>query len=205
MGRPVLLHSDERSQLEGIQLLPEVEDADEATATWVASTHQVTGSVDVYVVWSPVYQVPALLFRGYDNGASRAINQPMLTQLDELTRRLPACTNTGGSPLFLDELVRSSLFRTRPDEYPLSTLDRMTHKGLDEGDELAHLPGVTQVEHPNVPELMCYSLHPCETAATLAEVLLPNETTSDPTDNPHSPRKTIQAWFMLVGTVVALS
>ena len=122
-----------------------------------------------------------------------------------LTRRPPARTYAGGSPLPLDDLIRSSLFRTRPDEYPLSTFDERTHNGHDERDEQAHLPAVTQVEHPDVLGLMCYSLHPCETAATLAEVLSTNRSTSDATDVPHSPFKILQAWFMLVSTIVHLA
>ena len=127
----------------------------------------------------------------------------MLKQLDELTRRLLARTNTGGSPLPLDDLIRSSLFRARLGEYPLSTLDK--HNGYDTGDEQAHLPAFTQVEHPHLTGLMCYSLHPCETAATLAEVLSSNETILDPTATPHSPLEILQAWFMLVNTVVIVA
>lgn len=178
LGRPVLLQPDKQSQLEGVDPLPGIEEADEATAASIASTtHMVTGSVDIYVVWSLVYQVPALLCRGYDSG---------------------------GSPLPLNDLVRSTLFRTRPDEYPLSTLDETTQKGRDTGDDQAHLPAITQMEHSNVPGLMCYSLHPCETAATLAEILLPNESNPHATDVPHSPLKILQAWFMLVSTIVAI-
>ena len=82
LGRPVLLQPGGRSQLEGVDL-PSEEEADEAAATSTASTmHKLTGSVDIYVVWSPVYQVPALLFRGYDSGAWHAFERPILTQLD---------------------------------------------------------------------------------------------------------------------------
>ena len=77
LGRPVLLRRDEQCQPEGVDLLSE-EEADEAAAPCVASTtHKITGSVDTYVVWSPVYQVPALLFRGYDCGPWRAVGQPI--------------------------------------------------------------------------------------------------------------------------------
>jgi ubiquitin-like-conjugating enzyme ATG10 len=96
-----------------------------------------------------------------------------------------------GSPVALDQLLESSLFRARPSEYPLSTLARDSD---ERPDAPASFPAVSQGEHPET-RAPCYFLHPCETAAVVAEVL-----NSDKAK--HSPLEAMQTWFVLVGNVI---
>jgi len=137
--------------------------------------------VDFYIVYSPVYRVPVLYFRG---------------------------RTAGGAAIDLSTLQQTALFYGRSSiTYPLNTLEAppprssnapdpaATRDGdKDEDDALAHFPAISQGEHP-VTGLPCYFLHPCETSATLAEILGLGGGMAEP-------RQVVECWMMLVGTVI---
>lgn len=102
---------------------------------------------------------------------------------------LNACA-LGGSPLSLDDILRTPLFRRRPfPEAEKTTFALQTPQ--------ASAPLLSQGEHPTLGT-PCWFFHPCETPKALSE-LVGEETRGGA--EPNLVRQ-LELWLLLVGNVV---
>jgi ubiquitin-like-conjugating enzyme ATG10 len=98
----------------------------------------------------------------------------------------PDFSEAAGSPLPLERLLDSSVFHGSA-----SSALRAPEPGVT-----ATFPPISQAEHP-VTGQPCFSLHPCETANILSEVM-------EAGGNEMSPVAVLEAWLSVVGAVVNL-
>ncbi|KAJ7095305.1 hypothetical protein B0H15DRAFT_105008 [Mycena belliarum] len=114
-----------------------------------------------YIVYSATFQVPAFYFTLHD---------------------------ASGSPLPLDELVQTTLFR------------RFAFAGTEKTSFAVSLPEsvfplLSQGDHPSLGT-PCWYLHPCQSTAAVDEIMVEV--------GEQRLERWIEAWFMVLGTVVSV-
>ncbi|KAJ7904436.1 hypothetical protein B0H14DRAFT_2662861 [Mycena olivaceomarginata] len=132
-------------------------DADTDSDDATATTPQETLTCKQYIVYSATFQVPAFYFTLHD---------------------------AAGSPLALDDLVRTTLFH------------RFAFEGTESTSFGVSLPGsafplLSQGDHPTLGT-PCWYFHPCESAAAVEEIMA--ERTSE--------SQWLEIWLMVCGQVV---
>lgn len=138
-----------------------------------------------YVVYSATYQVPAFYFTIHDSSA-----WSLLQALLVLRRSI----FQGGSLLPLTDIVKTSLFR----RYVLEGTETTS---FSVSLPAASFPLLSQGDHPTLGTL-CWYLHPCETSAPVDEVM--KEIMQDDWTESQRLVRWMEAWFMVLGTVVNL-
>ncbi|KAL1740517.1 hypothetical protein HDZ31DRAFT_47344 [Schizophyllum fasciatum] len=132
------------------------------------STTKVPLSCHQYVVYAPGFQVPAFYFTIH---------------------------NSQGSPLRVDDLVRTSLFRP-------SAFSATARSSFAITPSASSFPLLSQGDHP-VLGTPCWYLHPCETATALAEIMS-EMAYDDGGSRDRRLQRTLEAWFMLLNSIVSL-
>ena len=135
-----------------------------------------------YVVLSTTFEVPTLYFTLHD--ASACIIQP-----DDLSHDT---SYAGGSPLSLEEIMKSSLFRPQA----LPSADGNTFAVTLPESSFA-LFKLSQGDHPTLGTLPWY-FHPCHTADVVGEILA--EIELDRADE----LRWLEVWFKVMGNMVDL-
>lgn len=154
----------------------DVSDAgDDATAATPAETL----TCKQYIVYSATFQVPAFYFTLHDASGSVCL-------CASCPRRL-ACP--GGSPLSLDDLVRTTLFRRFAFEGTENTSFGVSQPG-------SAFPLLSQGDHPTLGT-PCWYFHPCESAAAVTELMAELDEIGK-----HQLLRWLETWFMVLGTVV---
>ncbi|KIY51601.1 hypothetical protein FISHEDRAFT_11710, partial [Fistulina hepatica ATCC 64428] len=127
-------------------------------------------SCNQYVVYSATYQVPTFYFSVHD---------------------------ANGTPLFVDDLVKTSLFRSNIFENTTSTSFAVTQRANV-------CPMLSQGEHPTLGT-PCWYLHPCETVNAVDEIMveLARESPASWTETRRLVRW-MEAWFMVLSCAVDL-
>ncbi|TRM67976.1 hypothetical protein BD626DRAFT_480410 [Schizophyllum amplum] len=121
-----------------------------------------------YVVYSAGFQVPAFYFTIHDSG---------------------------GSPLRIDDLVRTSLFRP-------AAFETTERNSFAVTPSASTFPLLSQGDHP-ILGTPCWYLHPCETATALREIV--SELQCDDGDSrERCLTRTLKAWFMVLSSIVDL-
>ncbi|EGG11526.1 uncharacterized protein MELLADRAFT_59749 [Melampsora larici-populina 98AG31] len=141
-----------------------------------------------WIVYSETYRVPHFLFNAYkSDGTSLTLEELMRSNIfNPQTSHLSFVDDHHTEELSNPNLVDL--------EYPFNTLERSA-KPKDE-DQNVILPFMTQVEHP-FTQIPVWSLHPCNTAAVLEEML------TGCMDKLNS-RVTIEAFLTLVNGLINL-
>ncbi|KAL1709220.1 hypothetical protein EV121DRAFT_253348 [Schizophyllum commune] len=121
-----------------------------------------------YVVYAPGFQVPAFYFTLHD---------------------------ARGSPLRVDDLIRTSLFRP-------SAFDATTRNSFAITPSASAFPLLSQGDHP-VLGTPCWYIHPCETATALNEIMSEMRY-DDGGSRERRLKRTLEAWFMLLSSIVNL-
>lgn len=140
-------------------------------------------SCSQYVVHSATFQVPTFYFTLHDSSAC-----------EHIIGLLPVLTETrceaGGSPLALDEIVKSPLFRP----HVLPSVDGNTFALTLPDSSLALL---SQGDHPTLGTPSWY-FHPCHTAEVVGELMVEME------DGQDDMLRWMETWFMVMGNMVDL-
>jgi ubiquitin-like-conjugating enzyme ATG10 len=192
-GKPVKICPDSENARPAIWNHEEItEEPDVASiSTPVLSRDPETALADLYVSWSPVYQVPVMYFR-IRNAGQRA-------SLHFVNRIAESNELAAGSALTLAEILTSSLFHAASSEVFVrdnSSTYATTQEDNDETDENEHFPAISQGEHPSTGT-PCFFLHPCETSTALSDILAGEQSSS-------TPLRILECWFMIVGSVLDL-
>jgi ubiquitin-like-conjugating enzyme ATG10 len=103
--------------------------------------------------------------------------------------------------LSLDGLLEMPLFNVSKLEYPLNKLDEPKGAIANGEDTHSHFPTISQGEHPETG-LPCLYLHPCETSTALQDVLSHSGDLSQGQKDRTTNLQFIEAWAMLVSTLV---
>ncbi|THV08636.1 hypothetical protein K435DRAFT_959174 [Dendrothele bispora CBS 962.96] len=114
-----------------------------------------------YIVFSATFQVPCFYFNVY---------------------------NSGGTPLSLDGMLETTLFRP----YVVESTDRTS---FSIGQHRAPFPLLSQGDHPTLGT-PCWYFHPCETEVAVGE-LMAEKSESNTSD-------LIETWICVLGSVVDL-
>ncbi len=135
-----------------------------------------------YVVYSATFGVPAFYFTLHDRSAWKLICI--------LTTEVHDYGMSGGSPLALEQVVQSALFRPNtlpsPDGNTFAvTLPHSAFSLLSQGD------------HPTLGTPSWY-LHPCNTAEVVGEIMAEVE------EGRTNLLRCMEAWFMVLGNIVDL-
>ncbi|KAJ7667943.1 hypothetical protein DFH06DRAFT_1184012 [Mycena polygramma] len=124
-----------------------------------AATPAETLTCKQYIVYSATFQVPAFYFTLHD---------------------------TSGSPLALDDLVRTTLFRRFAFEGTEHTSFAVSPTG-------SAFPVLSQGDHPTLGT-PCWYFHPCESCTAVEEIMAEVED--------RRPLRWLETWFMVLGQVV---
>ncbi|KAJ3971269.1 hypothetical protein EV361DRAFT_912055 [Lentinula raphanica] len=151
---------------EAIDLNDDYIEDDEAAAP-ICITSEVLVSQQ-YVVYSATFQVPCFYFNIY---------------------------HSDGSPLSINELLSSSLFRPGLTQDADTTTFALTRRN-------AAFPLLSQGDHPTTGK-PCWFLHPCETDAAVEELLKESEKVGESEDA--QLLQWMKIWFMVLGNVVDLA
>ncbi|KAJ7937126.1 hypothetical protein B0H13DRAFT_1944331, partial [Mycena leptocephala] len=137
-------------------------DVSDAGDDATAATPAETLTCKQYIVYSATFQVPAFYFTLHD---------------------------ASGSPLSLDDLVRTTLFRRFAFEGTESTSFGVSQPG-------SAFPLLSQGDHPTLGT-PCWYFHPCESAAAVTELMAELDEIGK-----HQLLRWLETWFMVLGTVV---
>ena len=131
-----------------------------------------------YVVYSATFQVPAFYF---------TIHNSSLWPLEIL--RYNFNCDVGGTPLTIDDLLRSTLFRPFAFEKTEASTFALTNPA-------SSFPLLSQGDHPTLGTA-CWYLHPCESADAVGEIMREVQVAEE-----LRLVRWLEAWFMILGTMV---
>lgn len=159
------------------------DDQDVATAPVTVETGDVISQQ--FVVLSASFQVPAFYFTAHNTSVSYVLlhNAPLIKHFSQ-----------DGTPLSLDELMQTTLFKFQA---PIGSEANGFALTLPE----APFPLLSQGDHPTLGT-PCWYLHPCETAVAVDELF--QEVVQEGWDEETRLVRWLEMWLLTVSTVLDL-